>query len=90
MPINAIPIKREATQLQSGDWLVTVTPPEWTDFPPSSLTLTPGQFHRFNEWLEGGTLIQNALPDLSPAEREILMTGIGAAEWDREFPDDDT
>jgi hypothetical protein len=29
------------------------------------------------------------LPDLSPSEREVLMTGIGGYEWDREFSNDD-
>jgi hypothetical protein len=31
---------------------------------------------------DGGTLIQHALPMLSAAQREFLMTGITAEEWD--------
>jgi len=35
-------------------------------------------------WRAGG-LIQNVMPHLSPAEREFLMTGITAKEWDEAF-----
>jgi hypothetical protein len=38
------------------------------------------------EW-ENGTLIQNAMPNLSADEREFLMTGITADEWDNLFPE---
>lgn len=33
-------------------------------------------------WQEG-ELIQNVFPDLTPDEREFLMTGITAEEWDK-------
>lgn len=36
------------------------------------------------EWLSG-SLIQNAMPHLSPEQREFLMTGIIPEEWDVEF-----
>lgn len=36
------------------------------------------------EWLNG-SLIQNAMPHLSPEQREFLMTGIIPEEWDAEF-----
>ena len=35
-------------------------------------------------WMEGG-LIQDVMPNLSPDEREFLMTGITPAEWDEAF-----
>ena len=35
-------------------------------------------------WMEG-ELIQNVMPNLSPDEREFLMTGITPAEWDEAF-----
>ena len=35
-------------------------------------------------WMEGG-LIQEVMPNLSPDEREFLMTGITPAEWDEAF-----
>ena len=31
---------------------------------------------------EEGELIQNAMPNLTPDEREFIMTGITAAEWE--------
>ena len=36
-------------------------------------------------WREKRVLIQNALPHLTPGEREFLMTGITDEEWDNEF-----
>ena len=35
-----------------------------------------------------GALIQRALPHLTPADREFMMTGITGAEWDGEFDND--
>ena len=35
-------------------------------------------------WLEGA-LIQDVMPNLSPDEREFLMTGITPDEWAAEF-----
>lgn len=31
---------------------------------------------------QGGSLIQNVMPDLSVDEREFIMTGVTAKEWD--------
>ena len=39
-------------------------------------------------WMEG-ELIQNVMPNLSPNEREFLMTGITPAEWDEAFAQSD-
>ena len=36
---------------------------------------------------QNGTLIQNAMPNLTPDEREFIMTGITAEEWDKTFKD---
>ena len=35
-------------------------------------------------WMEGA-LIQDVMPNLSPDEREFIMTGITPAEWDEAF-----
>jgi hypothetical protein len=37
------------------------------------------------KWKEQGALIQNALPMLSPDEREFLISGILPADWDALF-----
>mgnify|MGYP003115974502 FL=1 len=39
----------------------------------------------FQSW-KNGELIQNALPYLTPDEREFIKTGIYANEWDDLFP----
>ena len=36
---------------------------------------------QINDW-EGGSLIQDAMPDLTPEEREFIMTGITQEEWE--------
>lgn len=36
---------------------------------------------------QAGTLIQNAMPDLSADDREFLMTGVTPEEWNAQFGD---
>jgi hypothetical protein len=50
--------------------------------------MTEDQYHRFRAWLNGSKMIQDALPDLSKDEREILMTGIGPEEWNEMFKEE--
>lgn len=50
-----------------------------------TIVLTAGQLDGFYRWVKGNALIQNALPDLTADEREMLMTGITASEWDEMF-----
>lgn len=38
---------------------------------------------------EHGTFAQDAFPDLTPAEREMVMTGTHPECWDAMIPDDD-
>jgi hypothetical protein len=45
------------------------------------INVTPTQLANW----KNGTLIQNAMPHLTPDEREFLMTGITAEEWDETF-----
>ena len=40
-------------------------------------------------WLTGGGLIQDIMPDLSPDQREFLMTGMTPLEWTNMFGDSD-
>ena len=39
---------------------------------------------QINEW-EGGSLIQDVMPDLTPDEREFIMTGITQEEWESKW-----
>jgi hypothetical protein len=81
--------KREAVKQSDGTWLLTITPPAQTGFSASTIVLYRDQYYRYLEWRDGGKLIQDCLPELSAAQREILMTGIGPEEFDAEFADDD-
>ena len=49
-----------------------------------SLPITEEQY---NAW-EQGTLVQDAMPHLSPDEREFIMTGITPEEWADNFGDE--
>ena len=46
-----------------------------------SLPITEEQY---NAW-EQGTLVQDAMPHLTPDEREFVMTGITPTEWAETF-----
>ena len=41
------------------------------------------------EW-KNGALIQDAMPNLSAADREFVMTGVTDEEWHDEFGDEET
>lgn len=43
---------------------------------------------QWDAW-QAGQHIQNALPQLTPEEREFLLTGATPEEWDAEFGEDD-
>ena len=38
---------------------------------------------------QGGELIQNAFPDMTMGDRELLISGTHAACWDKLFPRED-
>lgn len=42
----------------------------------------------FDKW-NSGMLIQEAMPNLSPDQREFILTGIVSEEWDSTFKEDD-
>lgn len=43
---------------------------------------------QLDRW-ESGTLIQNAMPDLTADEREFIITGITGEEWDNAFGEEE-
>ena len=45
------------------------------------INVTPEQIARW----QGGELIQNAMPNLTPDEREFIKTGVTAEEWEALF-----
>ena len=49
------------------------------------LEITEAQVY---DWVNGAS-IQDAMPHMPPEDREFLMTGITAKEWDSMFSDED-
>ena len=43
---------------------------------------------QFEAW-QNGELIQNAMPNLTPSEREFIKTGITNEEWDKCLSDNE-
>jgi hypothetical protein len=41
---------------------------------------------QLDHWKATGALIQEVFPDLSPSEREFLLTGATQEEWIEAFP----
>ena len=39
---------------------------------------------QLNDW-NNGTVIQKAMPDLSRADREFIITGVTDEEWQKQF-----
>ena len=47
----------------------------------------PVTLRQLQDWVDG-TLIQNAMPNLTPDEREFIKTGITEGEWEEAFADE--
>lgn len=74
---------------QLGDkYVVSVTPPAFLGLPTQDLVLTADQYRRYEEW-RAGRLIQEALPELSASQRELLMTGLTDTDFNKYAGDDD-
>lgn len=50
------------------------------------LPVTEAQLERY---YEGGLLLQNAFPNLTPGQREFIKTGITQSEWVEIFGEDE-
>lgn len=44
---------------------------------------------QLNAYMYEGILLQNAFPDLTPDQREFILTGTTPEEWDEAFPEVD-
>lgn len=91
-PIDQMPgfkPKREEFKLENGHVRIEVTPPEMFALPTQSVVLSADQYVRYRTWYDEGKLIQNALPDLSIVEREILMSGLGNEDFLKMAGDED-
>ena len=67
---------RESVPNDDGSWTVKVTPPDWVGGKTVTVRLTADQHKRYKTWISGLVLIQDALPDVSCADRELLMHGL--------------
>jgi len=43
----------------------------------------------YDSWMNGGVLIQRAMPSLTPTQREQLITGICGPCWDNTFKEEE-
>jgi len=88
--LGLAPVRR--VEEVAGGYVVYVQPPALVGkYPEVSVKLTPDQYARYQEWLMGSLMIQDALPELSPSTREMLMTGLGDEDFHRiaRDPDED-
>ena len=49
------------------------------------LDITEEQLERFFNRRENGEYIQTIFPNLTPAEREFILTGVSPKEWEELF-----
>jgi hypothetical protein len=49
------------------------------------LDITPEQLERFYNRRENGEYVQTIFPNLTPGEREFLLTGVSPIEWEKIF-----
>lgn len=72
-----------------GGYIVMVTPPKLLGPKPTMhVPLTADQYRRYQQW-EAGELMQNALPDLDAATREMLLTGLSNEDFHKAAGSDD-
>ena len=67
------------TQVKQLEHNLSVTKPSMLSGLENTMVLDI-TFEQYDAW-RGGALIQDAMPNLTPDEREFLMTGITSEEW---------
>lgn len=81
---------REASPIENGCWSIKVTPPSWSGFKPSSpIVLSGSQYAQYEKWLRGELTMKEALPELPPSTREVLMSGIDDDQWEEVYSEED-
>jgi hypothetical protein len=88
MDIPGFSPTRRVEQTANG-FVVYVKPPDFIGTPEVSVFLTLDQYARYQQWRNGPLLIQDALPDLTVSEREMLMSGLGDENFHRLTKDND-
>jgi hypothetical protein len=83
MDLNGFTPSRRVVK-RGHHYQVFVKPPKIVgDYPEVDVMLTEEQYQRYLLWREGPLLIQDALPELSPSTREMLMTGLCDADFQK-------
>ena len=82
MEIPGFTPTRRVEQVAEG-FMVYVKPPFFVNAPEVVVFLTSDQYQRYLSWREKGVMIQEALPELSASQREMLMTGLGDEDFRR-------
>jgi hypothetical protein len=78
--------QRHAEKLPSGNYKVTIDPPPQMEVRSGSVELSPDDYARYCAWLNShGEPIQNYLPDLDDATRELLLSGMTPETWEEVF-----
>ena len=80
---------RILTKLSDGTTRLTVTPPAFLGRPSTHIVLTEEQVDRYHIWQTTGMLIQEAFPELSLDQREIILTGLGEEDFKEIFKDEE-
>ena len=74
------------TQVKQLEHNLSVTKPSMLSGLENTMVLDI-TFEQYDAWRDG-TLIQDAMPNLTPDEREFLITGITSEEWDNEYKEE--
>ena len=75
----------DTLNLRSLQMKITKTSPFTNTTNVMDINITQEQYLA---WLDG-TLIQNAMPNISADEREFIMTGITPSEWEENFGEEE-
>lgn len=83
MTTNPHPFLPAFTAIIEPDGSITlrIKPPAWTRAKEKTLPFTSAQYSRFLRWQAGEGLIQTMFPDLTPSQRELLLTGLNDSEF---------
>lgn len=73
---------RNVVEDGEGGYILMITPPKLLGTKPTvHVNLTADQYRRYLEWRDTGELIQNALPELSASQREMIITGLSDEDF---------
>jgi hypothetical protein len=84
--------KREIVDNKDGTYTLKVSPPAYAGFEPgycSEIVLSEEQVLKYEAWTNSHILIQDAFPELTATQREIILTGIADRDFKKLARDDE-